>query len=101
VGGLQEKVAKYETEVGAQCQVLASLTHQREEAQRGNTDAVERAQLLASEVVALEEKCRSLTSRELKAKHELERMAEELDRATRSAKQVCDPEHALSASSVV
>lgn len=89
VGGLQERVAKYESELGAQAMALSTLTSQREEAQRGNTDAVERAQLLAAEVVALEEKCLTLTSDRLKAKHELDRMAEELDRATRTAKQVC------------
>ena len=88
VGGLQERVAKYESELGAQAMALETLTSQREEAQRGNTDAVERAQLLAAEVVALEEKCLALTSERLKAKHELDRMAEELDRATRTAKQV-------------
>jgi chromosome segregation ATPase len=88
VGALQERVAKYESEMGAQAMALSTLTSQREEALRGNTDAVERAQLLAAEVVALEEKCLALTSDRLKAKHELDRMAEELHRATRTAQQV-------------
>lgn len=47
VAALQEKVGQYESEIAAQGVVLGSLSVQREEAQRGNTDAHERARALA------------------------------------------------------
>ena len=79
VSTLEEQMGQFEGEISAQTLVMGNMSMQREEAQRGNTDAFQRAQTLAKEVVMLEEKNLQLSSRELKAQHELKHAQSELE----------------------
>eukprot|EP00250_Pteridium_aquilinum_P020211 c24748_g1_i1 orf=580-2943(-) len=79
INQLQEELAKKKEEVTAQSLVLSSLMMERERAQQENNSAVERSQILAGEVIALEEKVLRLRSSELKLQRELETLKSDND----------------------
>lgn len=79
INQLQEDLEKKKEEVMAQSLVLSSLMMERERAQQENNSAVERSQLLAGEVIGLEEKVLRLRSSELKLQKELETLRADND----------------------
>ncbi|MCO5560870.1 hypothetical protein L7F22_014490 [Adiantum nelumboides] len=79
INQLQEGLEKKNEEVTAQSLVLSSLMMERERAQQENNSAVERSQILAGEVIGLEEKVLRLRSSELKLQKELENLKADND----------------------
>lgn len=72
ISQLQADLEKKNEEVSTQSLVLKNLMMERERAQQENNSAVERLQILAGEVIGLEEKVLKLRSSELKLQRELE-----------------------------
>lgn len=79
INQLQEDLEKKKEEVTSQSLVLSSLMMERERAQQENNSAVERSQILAGEVIGLEEKVLKLRSSELKLQRELETLKSDND----------------------
>ncbi|KAI5081016.1 hypothetical protein GOP47_0004199 [Adiantum capillus-veneris] len=79
INQLQVDLEKKNEEVTSQSLVLSSLMMERERAQQENNSAVERSQILAGEVIGLEEKVLRLRSSELKLQKELETLKADND----------------------
>ncbi|KAH7352020.1 hypothetical protein KP509_19G025300 [Ceratopteris richardii] len=79
INQLQEDLEKKKEEITSQSLVLKSLMMERERAQQENNSAVERSQILAGEVIGLEEKVLKLRSSELKLQKELETLKVDKD----------------------
>eukprot|EP00249_Psilotum_nudum_P024265 c29137_g1_i2 orf=182-2338(+) len=74
INQLRSDLERQGEEIRAQALVLSRFREERERAQQESNSAVERSQILAAEVIALEEKMLKLRSSELKLKRDLENL---------------------------